>query len=158
MAAKNEKSESQPCCRKMLQLALFEPPTKLELSRLKACQGHNASPSQLLKLGQLIPDSFVRKRKHLRVSERKSLGFATVKMKVAVNDLGRAIGEDHAGAKYLDSDVDHARELRAEGYTLREISKMLDMPIRTVRGYLDGSRRSQSVADWKVVKRWRKKC
>lgn len=92
------------------------------------------------------------------MSERKSLGFATVKMKVAVNDLGRAIGEDHAGAKYLDSDVDHARELRAQGYTLREISKMLDMPIRTIRGYLDGSRRSQSVADWKVVKRWRKKC
>lgn len=60
------------------------------------------------------------------MSERKSLGFATVMMKVAVNDAGRAIGEDHAGAKYLDSDVDHARELRVEGYTLREISKMLE--------------------------------
>lgn len=92
------------------------------------------------------------------MAERQSLGFSAVKVKIAVNDVGRAIGEDHAGAKYLDSDVDHARELRAQGYTLREISKMLDMPIRTVRGYLDGSRRSQSVADWKVVKRWRKKC
>ena len=44
--------------------------------------------------------------------------------------------------------------VRAEGYTLREISRMLDMPIRTIRGYLDGSRRSQSVAGWKMVKRW----
>lgn len=88
------------------------------------------------------------------MTERLSLGYSTVKMKVAVNDNGRAIGEDHAGAKYLDLDVDHARELRAEGYTLRQISQMLDMPIRTIRGYLDGSRRSQSVAGWKMVKRW----
>ena len=61
---------------------------------------------------------------------------------MAVNDNGRAIGEDHARAKYLDTDVEHALELRA------------DMPIRTIRGYLDGSRRSQSVAGWKMVKRW----
>lgn len=156
--ARTKKLASQLCCQKMLQLSLFEPPTKLELSRLEAWHGRNASQKQLQKFGLCTPGSSAPKRKHPRVSERKSLGFATVKMKVAVNDLGRAIGEDHAGAKYLDSDVDHARELRAEGYTLREISKMLDMPIRTVRGYLDGSRRSQSVADWKVVKRWRKKC
>lgn len=77
-----------------------------------------------------------------------------MKTRVAVNDNGRAIGEDHARAKYLDTDVEHALELRAEGYTLREISRMLDMPIRTIRGYLDGSRRSQSVAGWKMVKRW----
>lgn len=77
-------------------------------------------------------------------------------MKVQVNDLGRAIGEDHAWAKYLDSDVEHARQLRAEGYTWYEISRMLDMPVRTVRSYVDGSRRAQSVAGWKVVKRWRK--
>lgn len=156
--ARTKNSASQLCCQKMLQLSLFEPLTKLELSRLEAWHGRNASQKQLQKFGLCTPGSSAPKRKHPRVSERKSLGFATVKMRVAVNDLGRAIGEDHAGAKYLDSDVDHARELRAEGYTLREISKMLDMPIRTVRGYLDGSRRSQSVADWKVVKRWRKKC
>lgn len=77
-------------------------------------------------------------------------------MKVQVNDAGRAIGEDHAWAKYLDSDVEHARQLRAEGYTWYEISRMLDMPVRTVRSYVDGNRRAQSVAGWKVVKRWRK--
>ncbi len=77
-------------------------------------------------------------------------------MKVQVNDAGRAIGEDHALAKYLESEVELARVLRKEGHTLREISKMLDMPVRTIRGYLDGSRRCQSVADWKVVYRWRK--
>lgn len=72
---------------------------------------------------------------------------------VAVNDQGRRIGEDHPNAKYLnDDDVERARVFRSEGYTLREISRMLDMPIRTIRGYLDGSRRSQSVAGFRWVK------
>lgn len=71
---------------------------------------------------------------------------------VAVNDQGRRIGEDHPNAKYLNDDVERARVFRSEGYTLREISRMLDMPIRTIRGYLDGSRRSQSVAGFRWVK------
>lgn len=149
-----EKTGSQLCCQKMLQLCLFDPPTKRELCQLEAWQGRSVSRSQLKKLGLYIPGSSASKKRHQSVTERLSLGYSTVKMKVAVNDNGRAIGEDHAGAKYLDLDVDHARELRAEGYTLRQISQMLDMPIRTVRGYLDGSRRNQSVADFKMVKRW----
>ncbi len=76
---------------------------------------------------------------------------------VTVNDSGRAIGEDHVNAKYLDEDVEHARELVASGhYTLREISQMLDMPIRTIRDYAKGTRRSQSVAGWKRVRRYKK--
>lgn len=71
---------------------------------------------------------------------------------VAVNDQGRRIGEDHPNAKYLNDDVERARVFRSEGYTLREISRMLDMPVRTIRGYLDGSRRSQSVAGFRWVK------
>lgn len=46
------------------------------------------------------------------------------------------------------------RNLRDEGYKLADIAAMMDMPIRTVRGYLDGTRRSQSVAGWKKQKRW----
>jgi hypothetical protein len=137
----------------MLQLSLFEPLTKLELSRLEVLQGRSVSRLQLRKLGLYIPGSSGLK-KRLRVCDRLDLGYSIVKTRVAVNDNGRAIGEDHARAKYLDKDVEHALELRAEGYTLREISRMLDMPIRTIRGYLDGSRRSQSVAGWKMVKRW----
>lgn len=74
-----------------------------------------------------------------------------------VNDAGRAIGEDHVRAKYLDKDVETARRLRQEGYTWTEIARMMDMPIRTVRSYVNGERRSQSVADFKVVNRWVKK-
>lgn len=76
---------------------------------------------------------------------------------VTVNDGGRAIGEDHVNAKYLDEDVERARELVASGqYKLREISQMLDMPIRTIRDYAKGTRRNQSVAGWKKIRRYKK--
>lgn len=74
-----------------------------------------------------------------------------LKMVVVVNDAGRVIGEDHANAKYLDADVENVKRLRAEGYTYRQISQIMDMPIRTLRDYLSGRRRSQSVAGWKVI-------
>jgi hypothetical protein len=76
-------------------------------------------------------------------------------MTVTVNDSGRAIGEDHVNARYLDSDVEHARQLRAQGYTYKQISVMLDMPIRTLRDYISGRRRCQSAAGWKTfLRRW----
>lgn len=71
---------------------------------------------------------------------------------VAVNDQGRRIGEDHPNAKYLDDDVERVRAFRSEGYTWARIAEMMDMPVRTVRSYVDGSRRSQSVAGFRWVK------
>ena len=93
------------------------------------------------------------RRKKRRVNSHNSFVMTTI----TVNDEGRAIGEDHINAKYLDEDVEHARELVASGhYTLREISQMLDMPIRTIRDYAKGTRRNQSVAGWKKIKRYKK--
>lgn len=94
----------------------------------------------------------------MRKKRRKLNAQTPSEMKiVTVNDEGRAIGEDHVNAKYLDEDVEHARELVASGqYTLREISQMLDMPIRTIRDYAKGTRRNQSVAGWKKVRRYKK--
>ena len=153
-----EKTGSQRFCQMTQQLSLFELPSEQELSRLEALQGRSASPKQLRKFGSYIPGSFVRKRHHKLVSDLKAAGFVKVRLRVAVNELGRAVGEDHANAKYLEQDVEAAKRLRAEGYTWARIAEMLDMPVRTVRSYVDGSRRSQSIADFKVVKRWQKKC
>lgn len=83
-------------------------------------------------------------------------GFERVclqRMTVAVNDNGRPIGQDHRNARYTDDDVARACDLRADGYTYQQISRMLDMPIRTLRGYLDGSSRNQSVAGFRVINR-----
>lgn len=138
----------------MQQLSLFAPPSEQELSRLEALQGRSASPKQLQKFGLFIPDYSAQKRHHKLVADLKAAGFVKVRLRVAVNDLGRAVGEDHANAKYLERDVEAAKRLRAEGYTWARIAEMLDMPVRTVRSYVDGSRRNQSVADFKMVKRW----
>lgn len=75
---------------------------------------------------------------------------------VTVNDNGRPIGEDHRNARYLDDDVERARELRAQGYSFLDVSRMMDMPIRTIRDYVTGRRRNQSVAGWKKIKRYKK--
>ena len=75
---------------------------------------------------------------------------------VTVNDNGRPIGEDHRNARYLDDDVERARELRAQGYSFLKVSKMMDMPIRTIRDYVSGRRRAQSIAGWKKIRRYDK--
>lgn len=97
-------------------------------------------------------------RSSTQLSERSSQSIRVTsvhRMTVTVNDSGRAIGEDHVNARYLDSDVEHARQLRAQGYTYKQISVMLDMPIRTLRDYISGRRRCQSVAGWKTfLRRW----
>lgn len=95
------------------------------------------------------PCSSTTQSKRSRVSTQPTF----VRIKTDVNDEGHAIGEGHQNAKYTDQEVETARSLYAEGYTLREVSEMMDMPIRTLRGFLDGSRRSQSVAGWRTQKR-----
>lgn len=81
--------------------------------------------------------------------------FVRVRVVATVNDDGRIIGEDHPNARYTNEDVEHVQVLRAEGYTYDQIAKIMDMPVRTVRGYLGGSRRCQSVAGWKTfLRRW----
>lgn len=160
MASARTKLGSAPCYLQWQQMSLFEPPSEQELSRLEALQGKRSSTRQLKKLGVWLPGSSRPQKKHKRaptVRECLARGLTRIHVKVAVNDSGHAIGEDHVGAKYLDSDVESALELRSQGYTLRQISQMLDMPIRTIRGYLDGSRRNQSIAGWRTFQRWQKK-
>ena len=96
-------------------------------------------------------DQFATHKKGQRLKKAGGLTVRTIRMMAAVNDAGRVIGEDHANARYLDSDVANVIELRRQGYTYREISRMMDMPIRTLRDYLSGRLRCQSVAGWKAV-------
>lgn len=106
---------------------------------------------------QSVPWLVLRRSVTPRKKRKQSIHNTSVMTMVTVNDEGRTIGEDHVNAKYLDEDVEHARELVASGhYTLREISQMLDMPIRTIRDYAKGTRRNQSVAGWKKIRRYKK--
>nr|DAL54787.1 MAG TPA_asm: InsA C-terminal domain [Caudoviricetes sp.] len=135
---KNKNSESLDSSRQWRQLSLFDLP-----------KTPRASPGTTHSGGQ---------RSSRPQSEKSSSSIRATsehRMTVTVNDNGRAIGEDHVNARYLNADVEHARQLRAQGYTYRQISQMLDMPIRTLRDYLSGRRRCQSVAGWKTfLRRW----
>ena len=69
---------------------------------------------------------------------------------IAVNECNRTIGEDHVRAKYTNEEVDAVLRLRDEGYSLAKIARMTEIPIRTIRGYIDGSRRCQQPSAWRV--------
>ena len=134
---KHQLSESQHSCLQWQQLSLFELQEKPGSSLKEASKEHSPStgPSE---------------------ASRRNGQATFCRMTVAGNDKGKPIGQDHRNARYLDEDVEHVIELRAEGYTYQQISKMLDMPIRTLRGYLDGSARHQSIAGFKTIvrKKW----
>lgn len=98
-----------------------------------------------------VPPADARSLRKLR-KKSKPTGPVTFVM-ATVNDSGLAVGESHPNCRYLDSEVETARDFRAQGYSYSEISRMLDMPIRTIRDYVSGRRRNQSVATWKRVKR-----
>lgn len=76
---------------------------------------------------------------------------------VSIGDSGRPVGESAPNAKYTDAEIDMVFELRNQGYFYREISEMMDMPVRTIRTVLDGSRRNKHVVGWKKLKRKAKK-
>lgn len=82
-------------------------------------------------------------------------GSETTEFVVAVSDSGHAIGEDHPRARYTNADVEGVFMLHEAGFSLRQISKKMDMPIRTIRDYLSGRRRDQSIAGFKKVRRKR---
>ena len=89
-------------------------------------------------------------------NRKRAAGLVPYFEVVNVNDGGRTIGEDHANARYLDSDVRRVIDLREAGLTYKAISEKMGMPIRTVRDYVSGRRRCQSVAGFKRVIRWRR--
>lgn len=135
---KKSDSESRDSSRRWQQMHLFE---------LPVTPRRPGGTTLFSERGSSTPQSEKSKKNTRNTSEHR--------MTVTVNDAGRAIGEDHVNARYLNSDVEHARQLREQGYTYRQISRMLDMPIRTLRDYISGRRRCQSVAGWKTfVRRW----
>ncbi len=80
------------------------------------------------------------------MNSRDSLNLFRI---VQVNDDGHVVGEDHPRARYTDADVDAVFALRSDGFSLREISKKMEMPLRTVRDYLAGRRRCLGAVDYK---------
>lgn len=68
---------------------------------------------------------------------------------VGVSDTGRLAGEDNPRARYTDEEVEAVLYLRREGFPLKQIAKKMDMPLRTIRDYINGTRRTAIITGWK---------
>jgi hypothetical protein len=74
-----------------------------------------------------------------------------VKKQVAVNELGRRIGEDAPHAVLKNSEVESWLDLHDEGMGYKRLAKKFNVSIRSVRDIVSFRRRSQVVAGWKMV-------
>ena len=61
---------------------------------------------------------------------------------VLLSDASVRVGVSSPKAKYSDQDLIHCFDLRLAGFSLREISKKMDIPIRTLRDIFSGKRRA----------------
>lgn len=79
---------------------------------------------------------------------------------VAVNEMGRRIGESHPAARLTDHEVGLIFALAEEGMTTRAIAEKMETPAKTVWDILAGRRRGQAAAAWRpaVGVRPRKGC
>ena len=71
-------------------------------------------------------------------------------IKIALNELGRRIGEGHPNARYTDNEVRMVLILRAEGLGWKRMSAKLEIPIRTLRSICSGARRNQVPTQWRT--------
>lgn len=67
---------------------------------------------------------------------------------LAVNEIGKPIGEDHHNAKLTNADVDLIFALRDEGITLREIGEKFGVRKAAIWKILHGHRRAHTPAAW----------
>ena len=61
---------------------------------------------------------------------------------VLLSDASVRVGVSSPKAKYSDQDLINCFDLRLAGLSLREISKKMDIPIRTLRDIFSGHRRA----------------
>ncbi|RVT53965.1 helix-turn-helix domain-containing protein [Rubrivivax albus] len=62
---------------------------------------------------------------------------------VPTNVRGWPVGKANPAARHADDVVDQARRLAAEGMSAWHVSKVLGIPHRTARGWIDGTRRPE---------------
>lgn len=79
------------------------------------------------------------------------VSLRTRKKSLAVNDRGYVIGEQHHRAKLSDHEVDLVLELIDEGIPPGEVARKFDISRRTVRDYIAGRYRSQTITGHKLA-------
>ena len=74
-----------------------------------------------------------------------------MKNKIAINECGRRIGEDHHNACYSNVVVERVLALREGGMSYGKIARRTNVPKGTVRDFCVGRRRGQLPVGFKAA-------
>lgn len=78
----------------------------------------------------------------LRANIRSFSDLSVKPSTVSLSDKSARVGESSPHAKYTDVELIHCFDLRLAGLSLREISRKMDIPVRTLRDIFSGKRRA----------------
>lgn len=68
---------------------------------------------------------------------------------VAVNDIGRRVGDSHHNAKLTDNDVELLRAMHREGWGYRRLAAKFEVSKSHARYIIKGRWRGQVATDWR---------
>lgn len=71
--------------------------------------------------------------------------------RVAINEAGLRIGEDHQNAKLTNAEVDQIRALNESGIGYRRLAAMFEVSRSTIAMIVRCERRAQSPADYRTI-------
>lgn len=78
----------------------------------------------------------------LRANIRSFSDLSVKPSTVSLSDRSARVGESSPHAKHTDVELIHCFDLRLAGLSLREISRKMDIPVRTLRDIFSGNRRA----------------
>jgi Mor family transcriptional regulator len=70
---------------------------------------------------------------------------------IAVNALGRRVGDSHHNAKLTDAEVDMLLNLHEEGWGYKKLSAKFELSKTSVRNICNGRTRCQVPTQWRKV-------
>ena len=71
---------------------------------------------------------------------------------IAVNELGRRVGESHHNARLTNHEVELLLALHLEGWGYRRLAAKFEVSKRHVRDIIKGKRRCSVACAWRVVR------
>jgi hypothetical protein len=72
--------------------------------------------------------------------------------KIATNERGERVGQDHYRARNTDREVEMARALHEGGMGYGSIAKLMECSKAAVRDWIKGRRRNHQIVKWKTAK------
>ena len=70
---------------------------------------------------------------------------------IALNDIGRRVGDSHHNAKLTNSEVDMLLEMHDAGWGYKRLSAKFDLSRSSVRNICKGKARCQTPSAWKLL-------